>query len=433
MILPLFLTSCTGEVEDVFSEGASQRMQTALAKYRELLTAAPNGWIADYYPEVNYRIGGYAMFFEFDKEGNVAICCEIPTGAEPNVVNPGEKAVSQWELIPEQGPVLSFLSHNTVLHHFGEPSQADINGMQGDFEFVVMNATPDVIELVGKREKNKLFLRNNKDDLDPVEYFTATQNNEMTHSGYPVFRFDLNGTAAGRLATIDRTFTSDIKDEAGNILTLPYCFTPTGLRLANPVVINGVTVQNFVLNEAEEKYTCSDPGVDIVLQSYMPDDYQLQYKEILGTWRMDWFDASNNPKSGTFEIVERKKNSTFLITSSQLAFDGIILTFAATTGITSIFGQRVFKSQTNSEKYVWICPWGEGYVHTNLTVLAGLVGVWNKDKTNPSLTFVDNGVWGARKADGLALYLSDGSSRETFNGNPAGNRFRNISLTKITE
>ncbi|MDR1671407.1 MAG: DUF4302 domain-containing protein [Alistipes sp.] len=420
--------SCAGGVDDLFSEGASQRMEHALAKYRQILTSAPNGWIGDYYPETNYRIGGYAMFFSFDANGDVTISCEAKTK-----VDPGVEATSQWELIAEQGPVLSFLSLNPVLHYFSSPSQSDVNGMQGDFEFVVANATSDVVELIGKRNKNKLFLRNNKDNLVPADYYAEIPVIEDNHAEYLMFSLKVNNEVLGYLATVDRTFEAEMLDDT--LRDFSFCYTPNGFRLAYPYEVNGVKIQNFVLDKENARYTCTDPGVTAVIQSDMPPYYELPYENFIGKWQLNWINASNAKVSAQVDIVFRRKNLQLLMTSPDVfSYDGLILSFRATRGFVSIMTQREFKVANGN--YVWTCIWDSGgYLYTTLGGIGGLIGIWDKNEVNPTITFLDNGGWGNRRGDGLALYLNDGvsSTRNTFNGNPGGNRFRNISMTKITE
>jgi len=58
MALPtLLLTSCLKDQEDLFTESASQRTTTYLAKAKKVLTSSENGWGYTFHHEVHGRKG----------------------------------------------------------------------------------------------------------------------------------------------------------------------------------------------------------------------------------------------------------------------------------------------------------------------------------------------------------------------------------------
>ena len=62
-------TSCKDEVDDVFDQTASERIDAALKSYNEILKSAPNGWIMYYYGATTY--GGYNVLVKFHDEFKV--------------------------------------------------------------------------------------------------------------------------------------------------------------------------------------------------------------------------------------------------------------------------------------------------------------------------------------------------------------------------
>jgi len=424
-----------GEVDDVFDSSASHRMNAALAEYRTILASAENGWFADFYPESNYKVGGYSMFFKFDAEGNVDISSERVTNLPM-----GEVATSAWELIAEQGPVLTFNSYNPVLHYFSEPIPTDVNGQSADYEFVVMKASKDTVELKGKRFSNMLILRRNTENLNPVTYFEEAATLAEDVSSFGMFSFVENDKLVGTSSVVDRTFSVLFSDESK--MTIPYAFTPTGIRLAIPVEYNGSTMQNFTWVQAEEKYVCTDPGVNIYFQVYFPDDYQIKYAEFLGKWKMQFHGTSTTTwTEATVEITQKKKNVSFYLYSSELfSFpNGLTLSFDAQKGIISLVTQNA-GPYTNSEGVsydVRVCAYDRaaGYVQAGTGSAYGLVGEWNNDAGGErSITFVDNKVWVTYKANGVLLRLYTGTTNNgNFTANIAGYRFNDITITKIPD
>lgn len=450
--MPLLLfSSCVGEVDDLFPESASHRMMTALANYEKVLVGAPNGWLADYYPEQNYAVGGYAMYFKFHENGKADISCEIKTKVDAGVV-----ATSQFDLIPEQGPVLAFMTYNPVLHYFTEPKSSslygdptnDVNGFMGDHEFVVISATSDVVELVGKKNKNRLTLRNNKDNVDPKAYYASLPAIEEIHSGFPIMSLNINGETLGDCATVDRTLSTNIKDAAGANRKIAYTYTPDGIRFAYPYEFNGVEVQNFTLDEATGKYTCTDPGVNANLQSYLPDNYQLVYEEFLGTWKFSYFNTytATTRTERTVTIRPKKKNASLWMGSREMwSFTDMngnpldaTLNFNPIEGSISLLVQNIgWGIYSDKEQNPRLSAWNGAAGSVNYTLTYGMNGAWNKDADGQRvLTFETNKLWVGQEFSGFILYLFDRSTpevRSEFSSNAGGSRFKNPVLTKISD
>ena len=69
MALPtLLLTSCLKDQEDLFTESASQRTTTYLAKAKKVLTSSENGWVLNYYPDREQSYGGTPFTMKFTDE-----------------------------------------------------------------------------------------------------------------------------------------------------------------------------------------------------------------------------------------------------------------------------------------------------------------------------------------------------------------------------
>lgn len=428
------MNGCLHDVQEIFDEPASIRMQNALAEYNDLLTSSANGWFADYYPEDNQKIGGYAMFLKFSSTGFVDISCEIPTN-----VSAVQAETSQYELIADQGPVLSFSTYNPVLHYFSEPNSSDYDGLYGDYEFIVMKASQDTIEMKGKKHGNKLVLRRNKENVSPETYFSQVTSLEDILSEFGMFNFALNGNRIGMVAVIDRTFSIGYKNDndEDETLSVSYTFTPTGIRLYEPFVFEGVTMQNFIWSTSEEKYVCSDPGVNAFFDVYFPEDYELRYSELIGTWRMQYHGTSTSVWDyANIEISQRKKNATYTLTAPDILEFPIEVTFDAQKGIVSIFTHHAGIDETTGYT-IRVCPYDRaaGYLYTNVGGIAGIIGKWNHDEGGERMiTFEDNGRWQTYKANGLIVRLYEGStSRGNFTANIGGHRFNDITITKIID
>ncbi len=437
ILVTLFLMNgCLHDFKETFDETASNRMQNALDDYQKLLVSSENGWFADYYPESKYAIGGYAMFLKFKPDGTIDLSCEIATNAPGGIVK-----TSQWEMISDQGPVLSFVTYNPVMHYFSEPYPTDVDGRAGDYEFIVLKAGQDTIEMKGKKRENRFILRRNKENLDPKTYFSDVSKMEEKLSEFGMFSFVLNGTRIGMTSVIDRTFSIGYKDENNEdkIVKVPYTFTPTGIRFANPFVFKDVSMQNFTWDAKSEKYICSDPGINAYFDIYFPDDYQLRYGEFIGKWNIRYHGASTSVwVNEVVEIVQKKKNATFTMAAPKLFAwqPGIEISFDSQKGIISILNQNAGKDPATGHD-VRVCSYDRsaGYLSTATTGPIGIVGKWNNDAGGTrSITFVDNGKWITYKPNGFLLRLFKGStSMGNYTTNVTDYRFNDITITKIKE
>ncbi|MDR3226081.1 MAG: DUF4302 domain-containing protein, partial [Prevotellaceae bacterium] len=281
IIAPIFLVqSCVKEEENIFDDSAAIRGQKAVEEYKNTLTSAGGEWFIDYYPEENHAIGGYAMYLKFYENGNVDVSCETATHLPAKQLE-----TTEYKVFMEQGPVLAFNSYSKIIHYFSEPSASDINGMDGDFEFVIMTVEQNQILLKGKKHGSKMTLRRNTENENYADHLQKVIDMDDKVSDFGNYGFVLNNQRLGIASVVDRTLVLNITSgHEEQAITVAYTFTPDGIRLYEPFEYSGTTMQNFKWNSVEEKYECTDAGVNAYFDVYFPDDYQLRYSEFLGHW-----------------------------------------------------------------------------------------------------------------------------------------------------
>lgn len=147
-------SSCSNEEEDIFGESSALRTNHAVATYSELLTSAENGWVMEYF--ANEEKPGYPMLMKFDANGAVTIAAKN-NYSDNNVYTTEE---SLYEVIADNGPVLTFNSYNTLFHVFANPEDLPETplpedeqgiGLGGDYEFVIYEADADHFRMKGKK------------------------------------------------------------------------------------------------------------------------------------------------------------------------------------------------------------------------------------------------------------------------------------------
>lgn len=237
----LLLQSCLKDQEDVFDKPYSQRMEEFLQAAQDTLVNAPNGWILDYYPELNQSYGGFTYTIQFGK-GEAKVRFEN---------NPDDGVVtSLYKMKSDDGPVLSFDTYNVFLHKYATPSQGNYQAQQGDFEFVIDSIGSDVVKVHGKRSLNTLYLHKLTESavaylqkvVDMGESFILSEA-DLTIGGKP-YQFVITDLSARQI---------DIYEDGKYISTTAFNFTDKGIRLYKGIELNGVKVEYITYDDAHLK------------------------------------------------------------------------------------------------------------------------------------------------------------------------------------
>ena len=170
----LTFSSCVKEEDDIFDKSAAERLNEASDLYSSRLMAAPNGWAMQLYPtnDNEWPYGtGYLLLCRFNKDHSVNV-------AMNNIFSNSQylSDTSLWEVITDNGPVLSFNSHNDCVHAFSDPYDLSFTGTaakdnnesgtgaEGDYEFIIVDAPEDASYMMLKGKKRGTY-----NLLTPVE------------------------------------------------------------------------------------------------------------------------------------------------------------------------------------------------------------------------------------------------------------------------
>lgn len=277
----LLCTSCLFEQKEIFDETPAERMESFLNEYQEILEAAENGWILEYYPDSDLSYGGYAYHLSF-VDGNVSALFQLAS----DLSKPME---SMYKMVPDDGPVLSFDTYNPYIHYFATPSGGSENyqGYRGDTEFKIMGKSSDESEiyLVGKKSGNACKLIYFEDE-DPVEYLEACNviREELNYPSITTIEFQV-GESVGETSSNGElllnnvfyyAYPEDPSDEESALIEggFPYCTTPDGISLYEPIEIDGVEYDYFYFNSEENRFVSDDDYVSLNLK-YTPISQQF--------------------------------------------------------------------------------------------------------------------------------------------------------------
>ena len=174
--------ACSRDEESLFDKPAAIRAQEAIDNAIDVLTSQKNGWEMAYFPlsesTAELAAKGYNIVLRFDKSGYVSATAKNATTTQNKMVT---DTASTWAVKSDYGPILTFDTYNDVFHAWSDP-EPDGAGLMGDYEFLILKATPEVIVLKGKKRASYSVMRPMK-NADLASYFAATENMMATLFG----------------------------------------------------------------------------------------------------------------------------------------------------------------------------------------------------------------------------------------------------------
>ena len=307
MVAAVSLASCLKNQDDVFDEPGAIRMQEAIKAYKDTLGASTNGWILQYYPNHKYApsIGGLNYWLKFDNDQTVEVWTNYQFGG-------GKVTVSLYDIISDQGPVLTFNTYNNIMHYFTTPSSNFYQGAESDYEFVILGYSDGCFKLKGRKYGSIMYLNRIEDSNASTEdaindYFQKAMGfvGKIIRDG-KYYAFKGVDTAAVmmiqnyKLAFVDYSAPKD---------TISELFTETakGYDLQHPVEVAGWKIRRLVLNYDEGSFDCIDEGAEDARFVYtQKPDFYKKYDEYRGDY---WFVGSFLTFSveGTKEILDSVK------------------------------------------------------------------------------------------------------------------------------
>ena len=169
-LLAATVAACSRDEESLFDKPAALRAQEAVENAFEVLSSNESGWEMAYFPNLEASAKGYNMVLKFNKNGNVSVTAKNASTTMNKIMT---DTASTWAVKSDYGPILTFDTYNDVFHAFSDP-QEDGAGLLGDYEFLILKATPELVLLKGKKHSAYSVMRPMKNS-NLEEYFTACE------------------------------------------------------------------------------------------------------------------------------------------------------------------------------------------------------------------------------------------------------------------
>ena len=373
LALPLLMTSCLKDDNEVFGESSSKRLQQALEEARTVLRSSEKGWVMDYFIGDGSSYGGYAFVVKFDSL-TVTASSELTKGS----------STSYYKLTTDNGPVLTFDTYNDVFHALATPSQSNYEGNHADYEFQIVSATPELVVLRGRRTNNLVYLH--PLTTTPEEYLAKVADTEKKFIVASLSTevdgknlsadFDINNRQVAFYSTTDESFSKNCA----------FTFTDTGVRFNTPVEAYGKTLSNLSFDPETMTFTSNDSGSEqLAIKGHLPADY-VYYEQIPGDYVFR-FQKNDGEKYVDVDVdvtLTPNEDQSGFVMNGVIDGRGINLNYDKAKGILYMVPQSLGK--ISSGNVVWM--YGAFFEGEGGSVSeAGMQTQWNKDLQNPVLTW----------------------------------------------
>lgn len=367
--------ACTPEEDDLFGQSSAERLGATIPQYTDLLCSAPNGWAMEYFVNNDWE-SGYTYLMKFGKDTSVKMAAD-------NVWIGGKytESTSVFEVITDDGPVLTFNTYNPIFHLFATPDNVIGNGAptdpdnpssdldesgyghRGDYEFVVMKATNDLITLRGKKWGQTILMHRMAEGVSWEDYLAALAETK-THL-FAAKAPEVVLTASGERYVVANASSGSISfyPENGDALTettkVPYIVTKDGIRFVKPFKgkddKGNFAVQTFRIDE--NGLVCTDGGQQATIRAYTPSKWLTDRSK---SWVLDadelggWFDEGY--KAFAAGVRPKYKALRFM----RLTYDRATGAFAFNWRTTNYTGNRYGTLEVDENQVAHITFSGEG-------------------------------------------------------------------------
>lgn len=241
-------SSCSPKEDDIFGESSANRITEALKTDNTVLTSAANGWVMHYYPSAMQTYGGYNILVKFNTDGTAKVASDrfAPSTTETTV----------YDLSQSAGPLLSFNSYSKIIHYFSDPVNPDDigtkgKGMEGDFEFRLIDVTPEKVVMTGKKTNSRIVMTPINASTSWEDYLTSISKAER-NMAFGAYQY-IVGTDTANVTLSYHSMTMAYKDKSGAVISqnVPYVITPNSFLLYDTLKIGGTNVTELTYKGGE--------------------------------------------------------------------------------------------------------------------------------------------------------------------------------------
>lgn len=321
---------CTFEQDDYFDETAALRVTHTNADIQNRLVQQSSngnhGWVIQYFVAGtdDYDFEGFNLFGRFYDNGKVTL------GGNHRFLRGGNanrytEASSTYNMLAEEGPVLSFDSWNDVLSVFEDPVDPSAapgtlanngEGMFGDHNLVLSSFQDDDIQFRGERHRAQVrFIPCDRDWEDYIELVSQFKKTIATSS--LTSYYITNGTDTMYFSMLNRgyfNYCDRVNDPLKNKV-LSCVFTPQGFRINHVDSLGQNAFQEFTIT-ADSTRLLSEDGQTQVIACW--DRYVT---DCPSSWRIvpECFTPEQTALYEQMEAEVKKANANYVLDSVTIS------------------------------------------------------------------------------------------------------------------
>lgn len=236
--------SCAPKIDPIFDDTSANRIEEEMETVQEILLSSPNGWLMEYYPSSTQSYGGFNVLLNFQPGNRVSVASET-AGAD-------KTAVSTYTLKQSAGCVLSFDTYNEILHFFSDPSSnegmGNGYGLEGDFEFTILQADTQIIRLKGKKSGSYITMTPMPAVLKWSDYLKDIKRKDKELSEYYRLLYQDGEHSFEARLTGHTLCIYQKKGEETVIEYKPFIITLTDCKFYQPVQLGNSVIEGLILN-----------------------------------------------------------------------------------------------------------------------------------------------------------------------------------------
>lgn len=352
MALVAIATSCSFEQDEYFDETASLRVTHMNENIKKRLveqgSEGKHGWVIQYFVAGtdDYNFEGFNLFGRFYDDNKVTLASNHRFLRDGNA-NKYTEHTSVYQMLAEEGPILSFNTWNDIISVFADPvdptaaPKSIVNngeGMFGDHNLVFHSMDDAQILFHGERHRAEVrFIPCDRPWEDYMTAVTENKNHIATSKLTSYYVTDgvdtmyFSGLYKGVFVYGER-IVDPLKKK-----TLSCVFTPNGFRINHVDSLGENTFQEFTLAEDNSKLLSEDGKTEVIA---CWDNYIINHTAF---WKLDESQFSAEQQSLYAQIQEATKtfNSAWSLAGIGLgkstgsgAVNGLVLTFYTNTAQT---------------------------------------------------------------------------------------------------
>lgn len=384
----LSFQSCLHDNDEIFEESAAVRLEKEATADKELLESAANGWRMTYYTGEDYTGGGVVFLMKF-KNGKAHVSGDI---ADSDMVT-----TSSYNIVNDKGPVLTFDTYNVIMHYLAQPYQDDVEGAQGDYEFIIKKKNQDTIWVEGKKWHNQMMMVRMPDDVKWTDYLNSLS--KISEDIFAVYDVYENGQVKGS-ATIDGDERRAHIEYGDQMIDCPFVFTPSGVSLLDPLTVNGKEIRDLDWNSETNSFVMTAEN-SVSLKAFLDKDYS-NFDEFAGTYKFTFARGTV-----TVELEPDKANKQYLIKGLNPNY-AIVAKYIKSKGYLNITSQKVADVDAVQ---IWFCGWSSATGYFSWSTDCGMYIY--KDAENDGTFLFKTNDYVDTEADSFLLWQ--------FNGAPSSN------------